>query len=182
MAFAMRSRILSMAALALLALPTAAETPSMPVRTWQPGELERVQISLQSYRYFQAIDQADYLAAFGAYASAVSARLKFKDWKQRHEAFRLKAGAYINRNLTRITWYPSPDAEDPSRMIAAASFVGKSKSLAVYCGRLLWQRTAEGRFELIGEESGFVSPQEAKALSAKALQKRRDELGCIGDG
>jgi hypothetical protein len=182
MASAVRSRILSMAALALLALPTAAELSSPPARAWQPGELERVQISLQSYRFFQAIDQADYLAAFGTYASAISRRLKFKDWKQRHEALRLQTGADISRNITRITWYPSPDAQDPSRMIAASSFTGKSKSLAVYCGRLLWQRSTQGGFELIGEESGFVSQQQAKALSAKALQKRRDELGCIGNG
>lgn len=181
MAFAMRSRFLSMAALALLALPTAADTASPPVRTWQPGELERVQLSLQSYRYFQAIDQADYLTAFGTYASAVSARLKFKVWKQQQETFRLQAGADINRHITRITWYPSPDDANPSRMIAAASFTGKSSTIAVLCGRLLWQRTLEGGFELISEERSFVSHDEAKALSTKELQQRRDQLGCIGD-
>jgi hypothetical protein len=172
---------LCIAALVLLALPVAADAVGMSAEVWQPGETERVQVSLHSYRYFQAIDQADYLAAFGTYASAVSMRLKFKDWKQRHEALRSIAGADISRNITRITWYPSPDAEDSSRMIAAASFIGKSKSLAVYCGRLLWQRSTQGGFELIGEESGFVSQQEAKALNAIALQKRRDELGCIGN-
>ncbi len=176
-----RINVLIFAALVVLAFSAKAETTSSPTPAWQPGELERVQISLQSYRYFQAIDQADYLAAFGTYASTASSRLKFKDWKQQHEFFRLQAGVEVTRNITRITWYPSPDAEDPSRMIAAASFTGKSSTILLLCGRLLWQRSAEGGFELIAEESRFISRSEAKTMNAEALLQRRDKMGCIGD-
>ena len=44
-----------------------------------------------------------------------------------------------------------------------------------------FDRRADGSFDLIKEEDGFLTQQAAKAMTADALKQRRGQLGCIGD-
>jgi hypothetical protein len=170
-------------AAATQAMPVIAKDPLASARlsAWEPSEHDKVQVPLQSYAYFRAKDRGDYIAAFGTYAAASSKKMNFSKWKSEQARFRQLAGTDLSRKITRVTWFPSADPSQPGNVLVAASFSGQSKTVAIHCGRLLWQRLADGRFDLIQEEDGFLTQQAAKAMTADALKQRRSQLGCIGN-
>jgi hypothetical protein len=169
--------------ISLQVMPVIAKTPLTPdkLSTWEPNEHDKVQVPLQSYAYFRAKDRGDYIAAFGTYAAVSSKKMDFSKWKSEQAGFRKLAGSDLSRKITRVTWFPSVDPSQAGSVLVAANFSAQSKTLAVHCGRLLWQRLADGRFDLIQEESGFLTQQAAKTMSADALKQRRNQLGCIGN-
>lgn len=106
----------------LLAL--CASTPGAPLAAaadaaYAPSRAEKVRIEQLSTGYFDALERADYAAAYALLTPQMQAQISAADWNAMQQANRAQSGALRERVQRAVTWYlDPPEAPAPGLYVA----------------------------------------------------------------
>jgi Protein of unknown function (DUF4019) len=157
--------------------PAIPQTTSAP-DGWKPLASDQSQIETQTYRYYGAKDAGDYAAAYATFAEAMKEAAHFDSWATNAKAQNAKAGHILNRLVLKITWYKDPPSAPEPGIYAAADFSGRFENDPIYCGYLVWHRSADGKFRVIREEENFIDRGSIAKMSLTEVNALAAKMGC----
>ena len=146
---------------------------------WPPKDSDNEMIMQLTYRYFAVKDAGRIDEGYSFLAPGMKSTTTLASWRQRLETFNGAAGRVINREIKPpLDWQRNPAAAPGPGIYVAVDFVSNFENLAFHCGYIAWHQEADGSFQVVREEEGYVDKRTAERLSAAQLAAVKARFRC----
>jgi hypothetical protein len=144
---------------------------------WIPSvELEKNAVATLR-RYLSEKDAGNSVKAY-AFMTAINQRdMPLGRYKADNEQFLTKSGSVIERRIIKLTWTKDPAQAPFPGIYAAIDIASRFERIDRHCGYIvLYQVPTGGPFQVMREESNFITNQDAAAIAKKQTQAGLDGI------
>jgi hypothetical protein len=154
-------------------------SPAVPPAPAEPPTTEdEALIRDRTEAFLAAKDTGDFAAAHAMFNAAMASYQTPESMQASRAPFNDAAGAGVDREVIRITWYDDPaGAPTPGRYVAA-DYRASYPSRAFYCGYVVWIRQYDGSYLIARQEEGQATPDIVEKAAPEEIPALRQQLAC----
>ena len=144
---------------------------------WLPSAGQRQEVLKAANDFYSSLDHAQFERAYGMMAELNRRSVPVQEFSRRNREFQERSGPLKQRNFLKVTWTKDPAAAPFPGVYAAIDVASYFANVDRHCGYIvLYQKSADGRFEVMRQESNFIDNATAQNIERQRSRAALDTI------
>jgi len=144
----------------------------------QKQEIEE-DIRKMSIKYLNNLVSGNFDEAYFNVAESLRAFSPKSTWMSKKRNFTSQVGKTIKINISKVSIYDNPANAPRPGIYVAADYYNEFANAPIHCGYLMWFKGDGNFFQIIREESGFITTEQVSQISKEKLPIVKQRLRCV---
>lgn len=144
---------------------------------WLPSAEQEAEVPHVVHDFLAALDGAAYSKAYDLMAQSEKDLEPFDTMVKRETEFRSRAGQVKERRIIKTSWTKDPAKAPAPGVYVAVDLASRFERIDRHCGYIvLYQADASAPFQVVRQESAFITNEQASDIEKKQSRQAVDEL------
>jgi Protein of unknown function (DUF4019) len=144
---------------------------------WRPSESQQRTVVKAAGDFFSSLDRGEYEQAYAMMAEPNRHLQPLQQFISQNQTFHARSGALKRHTILKVTWTKDPPRGPFPGVFAAIDIASQYTNVDRHCGYVvLYQRSANDRFEIMRQEDNFIDNATAQAIEQQKSRAELDKL------